>query len=88
MDRVVFSLINKGMIDAEKHFEHMDNGTVYLNSEGKHIFLRSFNDKLDTRVTVGNHTESYRSIIKNEIKKLTLLFRKKDNRYNPFKQVR
>ena len=88
VDRVVFSLINKGMIDAEKHFEHMDNGTVYLNSEGKHIFLRSFNDKLDTRVTVGNHTESYRSIIKNEIKKLTLLFRKKDNRYNPFKQVR
>ena len=88
VDRVVFSMINKGMIDSEKHFEHQENGTVYLNSEGKHIFLRTFYDKLNTRVTVGKHTESYYTIMNNEIKKLIMYFRKEDEKYNPFKQVR
>ena len=72
----------------EKHFEHMENGTVYLNSEGKHIFLRTFSEKLDARVTVGKKPVSYRTIIDWEIKKLINYFRKGEKRYNPFKQVR
>lgn len=88
VDRVVFSMINRHMIEAEKHFEHMENGTVYLNSEGKHIFLRMLYDKLDTRVTVGKQSVSYHTIIDWEIKKLISYFRKGEKRYNPFKQVR
>ena len=88
VDRVVFSMINRKMIDSEKHFEHMENGTVYLNSEGKHIFLRTFSEKLDARVTVGKKSVSYRTIIDWEIKKLINYFRKGEKRYNPFKQVR
>lgn len=88
VDRVVFSMINRKMIDSEKHFEHMENGTVYLNSEGKHIFLRTFSEKLDARVTMGKKSVSYRTIIDWEIKKLINYFRKGEKRYNPFKQVR
>ncbi len=88
VDRVVFSMINRNMIDAEKHFEHMENGTVYLNSEGKHIFLRTLFDKLDARVTVGKQSVSYHTIIDREIKKLVNYFRNDEKRYNPFKQVR
>lgn len=88
VDRVVFSMINRNMIDPEKHFEHMENGTVYLNSEGKHIFLRTLSDKLDTRVTVGKQSVPYRVIIDREIKKLIAYFRNGEKRYYPFKQVR
>ena len=88
VDRVIFSVINKNMIDPERHFEHMDNGTVYLNAEGKNIFLRTFSEKLDARVTVGKQSVSYRTIIDWEIKKLINYFRKGEKRYNPFKQVR
>ena len=88
VDRVVFSMINRGMIDKEKHFVHLENGTVYLNYEGKHLFLRAFYDKMDTRITVGQRTESYYNIIKQEISKLVMFFRKKDTKYIPFKQVR
>lgn len=76
------------MLDVDEHFEHMDNGTVYLNAEGKNIFLRAIQDKPETAVTVGNHSETYSEIIRNEIKKLVLFFRKNDTKYKPFKQVR
>ena len=88
IDRVVFTAINRNMIDNEKHFEHLENGTVYLNSEGKNIYLRAIQDKLETSVTVGKHSEVYSEIIKNEVKKLVLYFRKENVKYNPFKQVR
>ena len=88
IDRVVFSMINRSMIDPERHFTHMENGTVYLNSEGKHIFLRTLAEKLETRVTVGKQSVGYRTIINWEIKKLIAYFRKGEKRYNPFKQVR
>ena len=88
VDRVVFAMINKGMIDKEKHFVHLENDTVYLNEEGKHLFLRAFYDKLNARITVGQKTESYYNIIKQEISKLVMFFRTKDTKYTPFKQVR
>ena len=58
------------------------------NSEGKNIFLRAIQDKLETAVTVGRHTEAYSEIIQNEVKKLVLYFRKENAKYHPFKQVR
>ena len=85
---MVFTVINRSMIERDEHFDHLENGTVYLNSEGKNIFLRAISDKLETTVTVGKHTEAYSEIIKNEVKKLVLFFRKENTKYNPFKQVR
>ena len=88
IDRVVFSVINRSMIERDLHFEHLENGTVYLSSEGKNIFLRAIHDKLETTVTVGKHSEAYSEIIRNEVKKLVLFFRKENTKYKPFKQVR
>lgn len=88
VDRVIFRLINKRMLKAE-HFRHLDGGAVYLNAEGKRIFLRAFYDKLETVVSVGAQKKrmSYNSIIAEEIRKLTRHFRQ-DEKYKAFRQVR
>ncbi len=40
-DRYVITCINRKII-AEKHFQFLDNGAVYLNNEGRRIFLRGW----------------------------------------------
>ncbi len=40
-DRYVLTCINKKII-TEKHFQFLDNGAVYLNDEGRRIFLRGW----------------------------------------------
>lgn len=88
IDRVIFRLINMRILKAE-HFRHLDGGAVYLNAEGKRIFLRAFYDKLETVVSVGAQKKrmSYNSIIAEEIHKLIRHFRQ-DEKYKAFRQVR
>ena len=86
VDRVVFSLINLRSINTS-HFYTAENGGVYLNEDGKRIFLRAFYEKLNTVVTVKDTRQSYRTIIKNEICQLHLHF-KNDAKYTGFRQVR
>ena len=85
IDRVVFSLINRRAISHDAFFTEGEG--VYLNAEGKQIFLRAFYDKLDTCVTVGNRSVSYKAIIKEEVQKLVRYFRQ-GVKYKPFKQIR
>ena len=88
VDRVIFRLINMRILKAE-HFRHTDNGGVYLNAEGKRIFLRALYEKLETVVSVGAEKKrmSYNSIIAEEIRKLIRHFRQ-DEKYKGFRQVR
>jgi len=88
VDRVIFRLINMRILKAE-HFRHMDGGAVYLNAEGKRIFLRALYEKLETVVSVGVDKQrmSYNSIIKEEIHKLIRHLRQ-DVKYKGFRQVR
>lgn len=86
VDRVVFSLINLRSINLT-HFYTTENGEVYLNETGKRIFLRAFYEKLNTVVTVKETRQSYRRIIKNEIRQLSLYFKNGD-KYTGFRQVR
>jgi CRISPR-associated endonuclease Cas1 subtype I-B len=86
VDRVVLSLVNKGIISSE-HFETCENGGIYLTAEGKRVFLRAFYDKLDTVITVKDRKMSYDGIIKEEIRKLVRHFRDED-KYRGFRQVR
>lgn len=85
VDRVVFSLINRRAVIPD-HFYTEGKG-VYLNADGKRIFLHAFYEKLDTGVTVKEISMKYKSIIREEVQKLVRYFRNGE-KYKPFKQIR
>ena len=85
IDRTVFTLINKNEVSLS-YFEHLKGG-VYLNENGKRIFLRGFYDKLSSTLTVKNKVVSYSTLINEEIQKLVRHFRKGD-KYKAYRQVR
>jgi group II intron reverse transcriptase/maturase len=76
VDKVIFSLINKHMIGESLHFDILDNGAVYLNKEGKKIFVTEFEDKMAQRLKADNGAISYSELIRAEIGKLTRYFDK------------
>ena len=86
VDRVIFSLINRGAVSS-KHFKAFENGAVYLTDEGKRIFLEAFYSKLETVITVKDRKMSYNSVITDEIRKLTRHLRDGES-YKAFRQVR
>ena len=86
VDRVVFSLINRHIVRKE-HFMQTENGGVYLNEEGKRLFLQAFYGKLSTTVASGKESHSYDSLIAEEIRKLARHFRSEEP-YKAFRQVR
>lgn len=83
VERLVFTLINKKMLHIPLHFEKK-NGGVYLNKEGKKIFLVEFDKKMAQIQKQGDHYYSYASIIKREIQKLENFF-EKGVAYKPYK---
>ena len=87
VDRVVFSLLNRKQLDQARHFSRFENGAVYLNAEGKRIFLQEFYDKMFSTVKVDDVSKSYHNLIREEVRKLLRLFRVGEP-YKPFKQVR
>lgn len=87
IDRLVFSLINKRIISPKIHFVTESNGGVFLNNEGKRIFISFFYDKLSKKVTVGDSSMPYSAIIKEEIQKLVQSIRNNE-KYRGFRQVR
>lgn len=69
-DRVIFSLVNKGMIKKE-HFEQKLDGIV-LNDKGKQIFIREMEERLQSTIQhkkLGRHV-SYRQLIRLELYKI------------------
>ncbi len=83
VDKVIFSLINKRIIDAKVHFEKRNNG-VFLNKEGKYIFIEQLNKKLNSTITINNKKASYQEILQQEVLKLLRYF-KYNEEYEPFK---
>ncbi|MGN1117834.1 MAG: CRISPR-associated endonuclease Cas1, partial [Acutalibacteraceae bacterium] len=86
VDRVVFTLINRREITPAS-FEIAENGGVYLNEDGKKIFLRAFYDKMNSTQMIKGSYYSYSMLISEEIRKLTRRFRA-DEPYRAFRQVR
>ena len=86
VDRVVFSLINRNEINPACFVYH-ETGGVYLDENGKRLFLRAFYDKLATTLNIKNRQCSYAEVIKIEIQKLVRHFRKDEN-YKAYRQVR
>lgn len=85
VDRAIFTTINRGELDCREHFEeNPDDGGIYLNSEGKQIFLRNFDVKLFQKVTVKGNNTTYDALIKNEIRKLQRHI-EQDEKYTAYK---
>ena len=69
VDRVIFSLLNRGQIQL-KHFEE-EVGFSYLNERGRAIFVKEYEDKLSTTIKHKNLGKvSYRKLIRLECYKL------------------
>jgi CRISPR-associated protein Cas1 len=69
-DRLIFSVINKGIIKPS-HFEEKLNGIV-LNEKGKQLFVQEFDERLKSTIKhrkLGRHV-SYRELIRLELYKL------------------
>lgn len=85
VDRVIFSMINKNMINVDRHFDNINSG-IYLNKQGKIIFLEELERKLYTVITINDGVMTYDRVIKNEIKKIkqSILY---DEKYKPYKYI-
>lgn len=67
VDRVIFKLINRCQIRQES-FVTMEDGAVYLNEEGKRLFIREFEGKLRDKITIKEKTYTYEQVIENDIR--------------------
>ncbi|MBZ2085074.1 CRISPR-associated endonuclease Cas1 [Streptococcus oralis] len=87
VDRVMLSLINKHQINATDHFEEREDGSVYLNREGKYIVLRSFEEKLQTRLVIGGSTYTYAQLIQHDIRQFKRILQQDGDlkRFKPYK---
>lgn len=83
VDKVIFLLINKRIIDAKVHFEKRNHG-VFLNKEGKYIFIEQLNKKLNSTITINRKKITYQEILQQEVLKLLRYF-KYGEEYEPYK---
>lgn len=69
VDKIIFTLINKKIINSKLHFEKINYG-IYLNTEGRNIVINEFYKKIRDITTLGKNKMSYEKIIRKEIYKL------------------
>ncbi|WP_457623735.1 type I-B CRISPR-associated endonuclease Cas1b [Persephonella sp.] len=82
VDKIIFSLINRNQIKL-KHFEDTIEYT-YLNEKGRQIFIKAFEEKLNTTLKYKNLGKvSYRKLIRLECYKLYKHFLREEI-YQPF----
>lgn len=83
-DRIIFSLINKKMINKLTCFEKRDNGGVYLSAEGKRIFIEAFEDKLNQKIKTKECVVSYRTLMDHEVQNYKK-YLQHECKYKPYK---
>lgn len=86
VDRTIFTLINRKVLDLNRDFVTNEDGSVYLTTIGKRIFISEFNSKLYQKLTENGKSISYDTKIKQEIQKLYRFF-VKGEKYKPFKYI-
>ena len=84
IDRIIFSLINRREINPNNHFRKINNNGIYLNDEGKRIYIFSFEYKLSQAINIHGKRMTYRSLIREETQKLQRSIMQ-DESYKPFK---
>ena len=84
VDRAIFTLVNKRMISERRHFEAIDNGGIYLNQEGKRIFLNELDAKVYAARSGDGQPATFDTKIREEVRKL-LRFINGGDEYKPYK---
>ena len=83
VDRTIFTLVNRKMLNTEDFVEVENNG-IYLSDRGKRIFIREFERKLYQKIRLGNMDRTYDFLIKNEIQCLKKYI-ERGEKYKPYK---
>lgn len=84
VDRVIFTVIHKRILDISRHFESQENNGVYLNREGKRLFINELMRKVYTKITVDRKLITYEALIRNEIWKIYRMIERGEP-YKPYK---
>lgn len=84
VDRVIFTVIHKRILDVSRHFESQENNGVYLNREGKRLFINELMRKVYTKITVDRKLITYEALIRNEIWKIYRMIERGEP-YKPYK---
>lgn len=84
VDRTIFSLINCQRIKKEEHFEKSSNGGIYLNREGKKIFIESFERKLAAQIIMKGKKYTYRQLMEQEVRQFQK-YLVSGEKYKPYK---
>lgn len=86
VDRTIFTLVNRKMINEKENFRELKDGGIYLNNKGKTVFIGEYEQKLRQKIKIGKLEKTYEELIKYEIKKIEDYFRK-GVAYKPYKYV-
>lgn len=86
IDRTIFTLINKGMINAVNDFEKTEEGGVLLNKHGKRMFIQEYQSKLYQKITYKDQKMTYDTLIRKEIMKIFKAIYYGE-RYKPYKYI-
>lgn len=82
VDRLIFKLINKKILNTSLHFENKNDG-VFLNDEGKKVFIKNFYEKIRENIKCRNGMITYETIMRKEIYKF-INFVNNNERYKPY----
>lgn len=86
VDRTIFTLVNRKMINEMQDFEEVERGGVYMNARGKRIFLQEFEHRLSQNITINGTKLSYADLMRKEVRKLEEYF-SNQSVYKPYKYV-
>jgi CRISPR-associated endonuclease Cas1 len=84
VDRAIFTAIHNREITRDRHFQNEENGGIYLDKEGKRIFIHELEHKLYQKVSVNGTSVTYDTLIRNEIKKI-VRYVQSDEKYKAYK---
>ena len=84
MDRSIFTVVNRRMLNARDHFQVNEDGGVYMNVYGKQIFLKELESKMNLVQSDGGKSMTYLSRIKEEIGKINRMVVKGEE-YTPYR---
>ena len=83
VDRIIFTMVNKSMLDEDCFVKNKD-GSVYLSESGKRLFIEQFQDKMYSKLKVGEKNLTYNQLIENEIWSYQSYIRE-GTKYQPYK---